>query len=62
MVIAAIGGMCLPIGIGVSHRRDLSVFYNIRDLGGFVQMGLALLAVGLIAFAMSFAVKGDLTD
>jgi hypothetical protein len=54
--------MCLPIGIGVSHRRDLSVFYNIRDLGGFVQMGLALLAVGLIAFAMSFAVKGDLTD
>ena len=41
------GVLCLPVGIGVSPKRDLSVFFNLADMGAFVSTGLTLIVVGL---------------
>jgi len=47
IVILCIGLLCFPIGIGVSPKRDTSVFFNLADLGLFIQAGLALVTAGL---------------
>lgn len=60
IVTALIGVMCLPIGYGVSPRRDLSAFNNIVDTGAFVKAALALIAVGILAIVVSRLVPGDL--
>jgi hypothetical protein len=62
IVIAAIGVLCLPLGFGVSPRRDLSFFNNLSDLGAFVGAGLALIALGLIAFGLSSFVRAETDD
>jgi hypothetical protein len=45
--------MCLPIGYGISSKRDLSVFNNIADTGAFVKSAALLIAGGLIAIGLS---------
>jgi len=62
IVIALIGTMCLPVGFGVSPKRDLSLFYNLADLGAFVSAGLILIVVGLVALAISYAVPGEMVE
>ena len=61
-IVAAMGVGCLPIGYGISPKRDLSLFNNLADLGAFIQAGLILIAVGLLLIAASYAVRGELTD
>jgi hypothetical protein len=60
--LAAIGVMCLPVGFGISPKRDLNLFSNIADLGAFVQTGVILIAIGLLAVGLSFAVRGELDE
>ena len=60
--IAAIGAMFFPVGLNVFQMRDLSVFHNIADLGVFVPMGVTLLVIGLIAFGLSFVVRGEMGE
>jgi hypothetical protein len=62
IVVAAAGGLCLPIQTYVFSKRDLSTFHNWADVGAFVQFGLALIAVGLLAFGLSFLVHGEMSD
>jgi hypothetical protein len=50
IVLAATGVLCLPVGFGVSPKRTF--FNNLSDRGAFVSTALALIAVGLIAFAV----------
>ena len=61
-VVVAMGIVCLPVGFGISPKRDLSLFNNLADLGAFVQMGLILIAVGLLALGLSFMVPGEMSD
>ena len=62
VALAAIGGLCFPVGLNVFQRGDLSKFHNIADTGVFVPIGLTLLAVGLISFGLSFVVRGEMGD
>ena len=62
IVVAGIGGMCLPIGFGDNPKRDLSLFNNLADLGAFVQIGLLLIALGLVVLGVSYAIPGEMSD
>jgi hypothetical protein len=65
-----IGGICLLL-LGVSFlpfkdyvfsEGDLSVFNLWSQTGAFARYGLGLAAVGAVVFALSFLVRGELTD
>jgi sugar phosphate permease len=62
IVVAAAGGLCLPVHNYVFSKRNLSTFHDWADLGAFVQFGLVLIAVGLVAFGLSFLVLGEISD
>jgi hypothetical protein len=53
LLLLIIGGMFLPVGFGVSPKRDLSVFFNSADLGVFWKTGLVLLCMGLFLLIVS---------
>jgi hypothetical protein len=62
LVVAAAGGLCLPVQNYIVSKRNLSTFHNWADFGAFVQVGLVLIAVGLVAFGLSFLVRGEMSD
>jgi hypothetical protein len=63
IAVFAVGAMCLPIGYGHHHpKRDLSVFFNIAEMGDFIKAGLLLIGVGLIAVILSFLLPGEMDD
>ena len=33
IVTLLVGGLALPVGIGISPKRDTSVFHNLADFG-----------------------------
>jgi hypothetical protein len=43
IILLILGVMCMPIGYGVSPKRDQSVFHNLADMNAFVVWGAALL-------------------
>lgn len=52
-VLIACGLMCFPIGMGVSPKRDTSLFNNFADLGVFWKAGSILFAVGVLVLLIS---------
>jgi hypothetical protein len=62
IVVAAIGGICLPIPNRVFDQGDLGVYYSLADTGAFTQIGIGLLVVGIGALGLSFLVRSDMTD
>ena len=54
--------MCLPLGFGISPKRDLSAFSNIADTGAFIRVGIVLIVLGLTAFLLSHFVPSDEID
>ncbi len=60
IVAACVGLLCLPLGFGVSPKRDLSAFSRIADTGAFVKIGLALIFGGLLAVFVSRYAPGDM--
>jgi hypothetical protein len=59
LLAAAIGVLCLPIGYGVSPKRDLSVFSNLADMGAFIKAAFVLIPFGVIALVVSRFLPGD---
>jgi len=59
ILILAIGVLCLPLGIGISPKRDLSVFSNLADAGLFIKAGLVIAAVGVFIFFLSFLLPDE---
>jgi hypothetical protein len=57
-----IGLLCFPVGLNVFQKRDLSVFHNIADLGVFVPMGAAFVAIGVVAIVLSSLIPGEMDD
>ena len=57
--IAAIGVLCLPVGFGVSPKRDLDIFSNLADLGAFVHLGITLVVLGLLALGLSRFIQSE---
>jgi hypothetical protein len=50
--------VCLPVGLGVSPKRDLSLFNNLADMGAFIKAALILIPVGLIVAVLSYLLPG----
>jgi hypothetical protein len=46
--------MCMPVGYGVSPKRDQSVFHNLADMNAFVVWGAALGGCGVCLLAAAF--------
>ena len=53
IVTVLVGLMALPLGMGVSPKRDTSFFSNLADTGMFVTYGLTLILVGIVALIVS---------
>jgi hypothetical protein len=60
--IVAIGLMFLPVRNYVFDKHDLSAFHDVAELSAFVQAALVLIIVGLVAFGLSFLIRGELSD
>jgi hypothetical protein len=59
---AVIGLLGLPLGYGVSPKRDLSVFYNLTDMGVFIEAAFVLILFGLSALVVSCFLPGNLDE
>jgi hypothetical protein len=53
-----LGVMCLPLGYGVSPKRDLSVFFNLADMGAFLRWAVGLIGFGGILLLVAFLLPG----
>jgi hypothetical protein len=62
VLLALVGVMCLPVGYGVSPKRDLSVFANLADTGAFLRAAFVLIPSGLIVLVVSCFVPGDVDE
>jgi hypothetical protein len=58
--IAMIGLLCIPVGLNVFQKSDLSVFHNIADLGVFVPMGVVFVTIGVVAIGLSSLIPGEM--
>ena len=56
--VAAVGVLCLPLGFGVSPKRDLSAFFNLADMGMFLKAAAVLIPIGFIIFAVGYMLPG----
>jgi hypothetical protein len=54
MVLLILGVICMPIGYGVSPKRDQSAFYNLADMSAFLLWGSVLAGFGLILLVVAF--------
>jgi hypothetical protein len=54
IILLILGVMCMPIGYGVSPKRDQSVFHNLADMNAFVVWGAALGGCGVCLLAAAF--------
>ena len=63
VVLAAVGVLCLPVGLGVNPKRDLSAFFNLADMGMFLKGALILIPFGAIVFAVGYVLpRGEPED
>lgn len=62
ILFIAIGGLFMPIGYGVSPKRDLSVFSNLADLGAFLTWGFVLMGIGLAVIIVFVLLPGRFED
>ena len=46
--IALVGLGALPVGMGVSPKRDTNFFNNLADTGMFIEYGFLLILIGLV--------------
>jgi hypothetical protein len=45
--MALVGLGALPVGMGVSPKRDANFFNNLADTGMFIKYGLLLILIGI---------------
>ncbi len=62
VVLVLIGLMFLPVRNYVFDKGDLSAFDDVTETGGFLQVALGLVIVGLVSFGLSFLVRGEMSD
>lgn len=53
-----LGGMFMPIGYGVSPKRDLSAFSNLADMGAFLKSGVVLMCAGVVVILAAVLLPG----
>jgi multisubunit Na+/H+ antiporter MnhB subunit len=58
VAIASVGVLCLPVGFGVNPKRDLSVFFNLADMGLFIKAALVLIPIGVIVLLAGYLLPG----
>jgi heme/copper-type cytochrome/quinol oxidase subunit 1 len=53
VLVTAAGLLCLPVGIGVSPKRDLSFFSNLADLNILLEIGAICMTIGVLFLVVS---------
>lgn len=53
VVLLLLGVGCLPLGPGISPKRDLSAFERLVDTGYFFEIGLKLMAAGVLVIVLT---------
>ena len=61
VILSAVGLVFLPFHY-VDAERALSAFNMFADMGSFINIGLLLLGVGLVAFVLSFLLPGEMGE
>ena len=57
IVISLAGLMCLPLGQGISPKRDTSFFYAGADAGAFLNYTFWMIAVGIVIILCSLLIR-----
>ena len=53
IVTALLGVTALPLGMGVSPKRDTNFFNNLADTGMFIKYGFVLIFIGILVLVAS---------
>jgi hypothetical protein len=62
ILVLLLGGMFIPIGHGVSPKRDLSAFNNLADMGAFLTWAVALIGIGIVLIVVAVLLPGRFED
>lgn len=62
ILVLILGGMFIPIGHGVSPKRDLSAFNNLTDMGAFLTWAVALIGLGIVLIVVAVLLPGRFED
>ena len=61
-LLVILGVVFMPLGYGVSPKRDLSLFHNLADLPAFVRWAFGFLALGAVTLVAAYLIPGELDD
>jgi hypothetical protein len=56
IVTLLVGGLALPVAIGINPIRDISFFHNLADFGLFIKYGFLLIIVGVVLLLASMLI------
>ena len=59
IIFLCVGLICLPIGFGDNAKRDTSLFFNLADLGGYIQDAMILIPAGILVILLSYRLPSD---
>jgi hypothetical protein len=62
MILLILGVMCMPVGFGVSPKRDQSVFHNLGDMRAFLLWGAVLAGSGVILLVVAAILPARFDD
>lgn len=62
IVATLIDVMALPLGMGVSPKRDTGFFVNLADTVTFIKFSFFLIGVGIVLLIVSILIGADDQD
>lgn len=57
VVTAALGLMCIPVGLEAGPKHVLSAFKRVSNTGAFASIGWALLTGGVVIIGLSLLIR-----
>jgi len=61
-LLVILGVVFMPLGYGVSPKRDLSFFNDLADLPAFVPWAFGFLALGVVTLIAAYLIPGEFND
>jgi hypothetical protein len=56
IVTLLVGGLAIPVALGINPIRDTSFFHNLADFDLFIQYGFLLIIVGVVLLLVSMLI------
>jgi hypothetical protein len=56
IVTLLIGGLAIPVALGINPIRDTSIFHNLADFGMFIHYAFLLIIAGIVLLLASMLI------